>query len=330
LRHLLDQKCKASIPWEVIVVDNASTDGTSDFVYKFWSNNILAELHVVRESRLGLSYARQRGFQEAKYECVSFVDDDNWVAPDWVENVYNVMSEHPEAGACGGKSEAVFEAEPPAWFKRHQGKYAVGNQGEISGDVTWTRGYLWGAGLTIRKSAWLSLLSNGFQPALIGRSGKILSAGEDSELCLALRLAGWKLWYDEKLSLKHFLPAGRLQWGYLRKLVRGFGSSSVELSPYLIAHAKDFKDLQGRTGKIWIWKLRAELEVLWQLRRKWFRSQKQLFDDDDEVLEIEHLIGSLTTLLSQRNHFDSRVYSVWNAPWNTIHKHETIELSSAS
>lgn len=304
------------VPWEVIVVDNASTDNTADVATHLWPSNHPNPLRVVSQPKLGLSHARARGFEEARYEFVSFVDDDNWVAPDWVETVYKVMMEQQAAGACGGQSEAVFEITPPAWFKRHEGKYAVGSQSDASSDATWTKGHLWGAGLTIRKTAWNSLLSAGFQPLLTGRTGGRLMAGEDTEICLALRLAGWRLWYDERLGFQHFIPSGRLDWGYLKRLVRGFGAASVLSAPYHLTLVQDVNDLRGWTGKIWLWKLRSELEFLLELEQK--RFPKRFLEGDDRELERQRLIGSIQELLRMRGKFDSYVYAVCNAKWNLI------------
>ncbi|MCM8776282.1 MAG: hypothetical protein NC930_08060, partial [Candidatus Omnitrophica bacterium] len=57
-------------------------------------------------------------------------------------------------------------------------------------------------------------------------------AGEDAEICYLLRLAGYRLWYDDRLKLKHFIPGERLTWDYLRALWRGFGEAGVYLDPY--------------------------------------------------------------------------------------------------
>ena len=91
---------------------------------------------------------------------------------------------------------------------------------------------LWGAGLSIRWSAWEQLDSNGWRHLLGGRLGANLSGCDDLELSYALRFAGWKLWYEPRMRLQHFLPARRLHWPYLRRLHRGGGASSVGLDPY--------------------------------------------------------------------------------------------------
>lgn len=232
LAHLAAQAIPAGLPWEVVVVDNGSTDDTAGVALREWPKHLDGVLRVVNEPKPGLSHARRRGWEDARYEVLSFVDDDNWVCPEWARLAVEVMDIHPEIGVCGGQSEAVCEVHPPAWFERFAYAYAVGTQGEQAGDITKTRGYVWGAGLTLRKKALQGLLDGGFRPMLTDRKGADLAAGGDGELCFALRLAGWKIWYDPRLKFRHFLPAARLNWNYLRRLHRGFGRSKAVLQIY--------------------------------------------------------------------------------------------------
>lgn len=233
LTHVALQRVPQDLPWEVILVDNASTDGTRTVARTAWfAHDSPAPLRVVYEGELGLTPARRRGLKEARYEFVSFVDDDNWIAADWVVSVTDVMCQRVEVGACGGMLEAAFERSPPQWFDHVQKYYAVGRQSEHAGDVTWSRGYLWGAGLTVRKSAWKELAAAGFDFQLHDRAGQSLSSGGDAELCLALRLAGWKLWYEPAMRMKHYIPASRMEWKYLEAVARGFGVAAVVLNAY--------------------------------------------------------------------------------------------------
>ena len=85
-----------------------------------------------------------------------------------------------------------------------------------------------GAGLVLRKAAieqsgWL----DGF--VLTGRSGAQLGAGDDSELLISVRRAGYEAWYAPDLLLDHYIPAARLSLQYLCLLNYGFGQSR----PYL-------------------------------------------------------------------------------------------------
>jgi glycosyltransferase involved in cell wall biosynthesis len=236
LRHLAAQQVPEGIPWEIIVIDNASTDGTADTALRHQVLFHPVPLRVIDEPVAGLSHARVRGVREARHEIISFIDDDNWIAADWVERVNTIFAQQPEIGVCGGRVEAVCEIEPPAWFERIKGFYAVGSQHKQSGDVTNAPGtLLWGAGLSMRTSASRKLLDDGFIFMLSGRKGKSMLTGEDTELCFALRESGWHFWYDDALVLRHFIPKERLQWSYALRLMRGMGEASALVELYLFA-----------------------------------------------------------------------------------------------
>jgi hypothetical protein len=82
------------------------------------------------------------------------------------------------------------------------------------------------------------LQKSDFQFFLSGRKGKKLNSGEDSELCLAWQIAGYKLWYDPAITFTHEIPAGRLEWKYFRKLFRAFGRSDIVTLQYMKALGK--------------------------------------------------------------------------------------------
>jgi len=303
LGYLRCQEVSPSIPWEIILVDNASTDGTADVALNNWPNESAATLRVVNEPQLGLSHARNRGFSEAKYEIVSFIDDDNWVCPNWIQLVSEIMSAHSNIGACGGYNNAVCEIDPPWWFDLFKSSYAVGSQGESAGDITSTRGRVWGAGLNIRKVAWEHLLTRGFRPLLADRTGDAQTSGGDTELCFALRLAGWKLWYDPRLQLRHFLPAGRLEWQNLRRLHRGFGAASVWLDLYVAALEGPPKSLVKRLKRARPWKILAVVTRLFWHDVKLLRAFNDSSEGNPDILQVELRIGRLLELVQGRKKY---------------------------
>ena len=214
LTHLMDQEGDEGIAWEVIVVDNASTDATSRVARKTWKHGRV-DMKVVSEMNPGLSHARRKGMGASRYEIISLVDDDNWVEKYWIRKIFDHMNSSPETGMMGGKGRAVFEDRAPEWFDRFQRSFAVGPQAEQSG---WHYSFLYGAGLTLRKEAWNHLVDNGFKFILSDRKGASLSSGGDAELGMAILLAGYKVFYDASLDFAHFQPAGRMNWEYLVKL----------------------------------------------------------------------------------------------------------------
>lgn len=236
--HLLKQQGTEDIAWEIVVVDNGSADDTAATAYRS-HGGAEVPLTVVEEPRQGVAHARMKGVLTARYEYISFIDDDNFVTPGWVVEVYRLLNGNPVIGMCGGLNEAAFEASPPVWFQSVKGGYAVGAQGDRSGDVTLSRGYLHGAGLSFRKSVFVRLLDAGFCFHTIGRSGRKLSAGEDAELTMGFMAAGYRLWYSDQLKLTHYMPAGRMEWDYARRLFRGLGESEFLLNLYRTALRRD-------------------------------------------------------------------------------------------
>ncbi|HEV3271304.1 MAG TPA: glycosyltransferase [Candidatus Methylacidiphilales bacterium] len=316
LRHLAAQQVSADVPWEIVVVDNASTDDTATIAVGNWPAAFAGRLRVVSEPNPGLCYARIRGIREARHEVISFLDDDNWASSDWVGRVSALFSDRPEIGASGGRVEAVCEITPPDWFESLQGYYAVGRQHGRSGDITNASGtLLFGAGLNLRTAAVRELLDHGFAFLMSGREGNLLLSGEDTELCFALRAMGWRLWYDDDLMLRHFVSKERLHWDYARRLMLGMGKASVFLDAYLSALDLPPFDVRPAWKKTWLFQLLKAL-------RQW--SVEILSHPGDCVLEpegsraalrFESARGRLAMLWNMRRRYPKLKDAIARADW---------------
>jgi len=311
LRHLAAQAVPANLRWEVIVVDNRSTDGTAAAACQAWRDAEGAvPLRVVREPRLGQAHARQCGVEASRHDLISFVDDDNWVDRSWVSLVAEVFHDHPDVGACGSYNVAVSSGVLPPWLGTVAGDFATGPQGERSGYVGSDRCFLYGAGLTLRREAWDGAMGRGEGPALSGRRGPALSSGDDQEICYRILLAGWRLWYEERLRLRHCLPARRLEWTYVRRLNRAFGHGWVWLDPYARLLGERGL-LAGRVPSERWW---IELGIA---GGRWLRQAVSLgrrwrwrVEGDPGVLWLEKLSGRILELLRQRGRFRQRMADV--------------------
>ena len=231
LSHLAQQQVPQELVWEILVVDNASTDGTIAAVHEFSRQVPAVSVRIVSEPKLGTGYARQRGMAEATLDCVLFVDDDNWLAPDYLRILAETMKEHPEIEALGGMSTAECEIPEPAWFQQYQGWYAITGRPENSGNIK-EELFLWTAGTGFRRDLLARITRKGFRFLVSGRRGDTLDAGEDHELCHLIRMLGGRLYRHSGLLFRHFLPARRLTWDYLRRLHYGEGQASVRLDAY--------------------------------------------------------------------------------------------------
>jgi glycosyltransferase involved in cell wall biosynthesis len=312
LAHLGNQRVHPSLRWEIVIVDNASTDGTAD-VARAAAARLHLPLRVVAETRLGLAYARTRGIEESRGEIISFVDDDNWLSRDWVQTVADIMSAHPEAGAVGGYVEPEFETTRPAWFTPVAYLYATGPVGVSPGDVT-TRCMLCGAGLSVRRSAMADIGRKGFRAIAVGRQGAGVGAGEDSEMTYSLRLAGWRLWLDERLRLKHFLPVRRLSWSYARRLAYGSAFATPERDALVYACKPPRSGMTYGLRLLrerWFWQVGTALGKImpaWRgvLKRAlgWGR------DGDADVLRAEFALGRFSGLMATRASYNARAREI--------------------
>ena len=153
-------------------------------------------------------------------------------------------------------------------------------QGETAGDAA-TRGYLWGAGLTVRASAWQALRARGFEMSRVGPRGAAYTGGDDIALRYALGLGGWRLWYDPRLRFRHFIRAARLQWAHLRQRCYGWGWASVSLDLYLMAAGTG--SARRLLLRCWSWRLVAAAgRLLWrgvlENRRTWHANRRRVRD----------------------------------------------------
>ena len=309
----------ASLSWEVLVIDNASTDDTAAVAVANWPEQAPAALRVIDEPQAGLGHARVRAIREARHELISFLDDDNWAAPDWLERVESIFALHPEVGVCGGRSEAVTEIEPPAWFDLMTRCYAVGTQFDRNGDVTDAHGrLLWGAGLNVRTTAARQLLDDGFVFLLSGRQGTRLLAGEDTEICFALWASGWHFWYDDALVLRHFLPAQRLRWEYVRRLCAGMGNSTALVDLYLLALSRPPFEAYPAWKKTWIFQF---LKSLRRLSVTFLLHPIQCFFQPEGslvALQFITLKSTVMTLWPMRRFYRKVRLQIAESPWHRI------------
>ena len=143
------------------------------------------------------------------------------------------MDSDASIGVLGGRGIAVSDIELPYWFTTYQTGYAVGVQNKNSGIVD-DRGYLWGAGMIMRREDISALFSAGFKSVLTGRVGSQLSSGDDSEICKWFLLIGKSLYYTEELIYVHYIEQKRLNKEYLLKLFEGHNQSIKILAIYNI------------------------------------------------------------------------------------------------
>lgn len=93
LRTLMDQK--TSVPYEIIVVDNASQDGTTQVAQAMGAK-------VIYEGKKSLPQARQAGYLGSHGKYLAYIDADSWAPPNWIESIDRAFNKYPQAAALYG------------------------------------------------------------------------------------------------------------------------------------------------------------------------------------------------------------------------------------
>jgi glycosyltransferase involved in cell wall biosynthesis len=238
LQHLALQKTDPNLEWEVLVIDNASSDSTFQTAQRIWSEQKTSvPFSVIREMRPGKDRAVDLGLSVAHYRYVIICDDDNWLDDKYVQGAFTIMESDPDIGLLGGRGIPAFEAHPPEWFAGWEPFYAVGPQNLFSGQLRhyWPRyRFLWGAGVVINREAYNILKKAGFDRILTYEKTPKAARSEDMELCFAIWLTGYKIWYEKDMTYKHHIPAARLKWKYIMNVIKQSITAVHYLRPYQI------------------------------------------------------------------------------------------------
>lgn len=220
-----------NIDWEVIVIDNASDDHTGEISKEIWGNCVIP-FKVLVEPIPGKTNAMRRGIKYSKYEYIIIVDDDNWLFPDYIQKAYEIMENDLSIAVLGGKGEPVFECPITPGLEQFEPALAVGSQLNQEYGYLTSRNYLYGAGSVIRKKYYCELIKQGHRFFLADRTGKKFTSGGDDEICIALKLCGYNLYYSSSLKFKHEISKDKVTRSSFIKLYRSFGKSEFVSDQY--------------------------------------------------------------------------------------------------
>ncbi len=297
--HLCAQKIAKSTNWEIIIVDNNSTDSLLTFLEPYLSND--NKVKYVTEEEKGLSHARMKGVASAQYSYLIFCDDDNHLCPDYIQTVFNIFENDENIGVIGGRSEILTDPphDLPNWFEAQKHMYAIGNQGLKSGDVS-NRGFVWGSGMALRRDVINWIRHQNIQSLLTDRSGDSLSSGGDSEICNWYRIAGYAIWYDERLVFHHHITPERLTESYLKKLKKGMEDRNPILMSYHAAF--QFNEKFSFLEKVWTF-VKVPYYLLKQKRTAFMKTYIQLaLPNKIELFPIQRRVLNVYKLINRHFH----------------------------
>ncbi len=212
------------VEWEVLVVDNASSDETPSVCRRHQG---ALPLRCAFEPRQGLSHARNRAVAEARGDLIAWTDDDVLVEDQWLTAYARAEREHPDVSFFGGPVRAWFETEPPPWLPAGlpviETAYAIRDFGGAPFPFEKGGRLPFGANFAVRAAV---QRRHAYDPDL-GRLGSVLRAGEESALLEGLLDRGYRgLWVPDA-RVRHFVGRERMTLAWVRDFYRGIGHSDV-------------------------------------------------------------------------------------------------------
>jgi glycosyltransferase involved in cell wall biosynthesis len=227
LESLAASKLTESVEWEVLVVDNNSSDQTEEVVRGF-CRRYPGRFRYLFEPQQGLSSARNAGIRESKSEILAFTDDDVTVEPTWIRNLTAALDSGKWAGA-GGRTLVEETFLPPDWMTMG-GPHSLGDALAALFDLGLEPYELdrppYGANMAFRKEMFEK---RGLFRTDLGASPNrdIPRSNEDTEFGRRLMAAGEKLRYEPSAVVYHPVLENRIQKSYFLTWFFDYGRAMV-------------------------------------------------------------------------------------------------------
>jgi glycosyltransferase involved in cell wall biosynthesis len=271
--------------WELLLIDNDSDQALSGDVDISWH----PQGRHVREEELGLTPARLRGIKESNADLLVFVDDDNVLDTDYLEEAFKIAGKHPFVGVYGGSSQGRYEKQPPEWAEIMLSDLAIRDVTEDSwACLPGTKALVCapcGAGMVIRKAIaehYAELLEKDSMRTAMDRKGSSLSSAGDSDMALTACKIGYAIGTFAGLSLAHLIPEQRLERDYLLRLAEGQSFSYVILTYLHTEELPAFISNRPECGRA-----EALLKAYQSLRARLKSSNKNDFREDVSMARLK-------------------------------------------
>jgi len=218
--------------FEVLVIDNASVDDTRKVVASFQGS--IPNLTYVYEDVVGLSHARNRGYQEAKTEWVIYIDDDAKAHANLMERALWVIDNF-DFDCFGGRFFPWYLEPKPNWLADDFGLFPnlLNEIGELP-----VSQHAAGGVIVFRKDA---LVSVGGFPVELGMRGNDVGYGEENWVQDEMRKRNYRIGFDPELKIDHLVASYKytLRWHLRRMVAKGRTERLM---------AKGEKSLRGKVG----------------------------------------------------------------------------------
>lgn len=221
LPTMLEAFRKLHVPedgWEIIAVDNASTDQTASIIHKYSDSLPITYLY---QAKPGKNYALNHGLTVAKGDLIVFTDDDVIPQQDWLVQWRRCVDFRSDYGMFGGAIKPHWPRPPDEWIVSHVPlgvTYALTDDKLLEGDIF--PGLIWGPNMAIRRDVFdKGYLFN----TSIGPNGKNYVMGSETEFTIRLSEAGYKAWFSPKPVVQHIIREYQLDTDWIVGRAYRFG-----------------------------------------------------------------------------------------------------------
>ncbi|MGH7113571.1 MAG: glycosyltransferase family 2 protein [Stellaceae bacterium] len=218
LGRTLERFCALTPPpggWKLLVVNNASTDGTEELVLRYQER---LPLQYLLEPRLGKPYALNVGLDHISGDLVVFADDDVLPDPDWLVAWRRAVDRHPECAIFGGAIEPLYELDPPKWlFRIPQQDVLFSRTDPLPEGPIPATGPIFGPNMAVRTTA----LANGTRFDERFFVGPVGLMGEETDFVYRLAEWGNQACFVPSARVRHIVHPSQFAWRWvLRRLYR--------------------------------------------------------------------------------------------------------------
>ncbi len=220
----LDSLNNQSIPkniYEVIVVDNNSTDNTAALCHQYISTHTTFNVRYELEKQQGASFARNKGAALAQTQLLVFMDDDAIAEKDYLHTILLFYKNNPEVSGLGGRIIPLYIPEKPNWMSYYVSSL-VGNFDYSTQIEEFKPGkYPLESNMIIKKEDFD--LVGGFNTALPGVVGTLRIGGEGKDFFLKLQKRGKRIFYHPQAVVHHVVEVAKLTPEYMYRVASGIG-----------------------------------------------------------------------------------------------------------
>lgn len=280
----LDELCS----FEILIIDNNSTDNTSSLVRSLATNN--PTLRLVREQKQGLSHARNRAYQEAKTKWIVYIDDDAKLKHGYCHQLIKLI-QREDFDCFGGLYTAWYFYGKPPWLPDD-----FGNKKSLRpsiGLIDGSQGWLSGGNFAIKKAILEEI--GGFNPEL-GMSGLKTGYGEEDYVQKIIFEQGYKIGFDPNLIIEHAVMPHKLKLSWHLKSSFFRGKSIEQMRS--VKSGVPYSALELSRGIIGLFLKRLPKAIWFLFRRKEYYWQNLVLDSLNPIYKS---LGSLYHIIYFKN-----------------------------